>query len=228
MNNNPFPTFAPPLPGAVVFDLDGTLIDPAPDLHAATNHALAEGGREDISLAQCRDMIGEGLRKLIVLGLEATGGPVAEQTLEKLVAAAFAHYAGHLTDNSKIYDDVVEVLEALAGVGVPMAVCTNKPAGFSRHILADLDLARYFKSIVGGDSFLVCKPDPAHLLGALKPLDVAAGDAVMVGDSEADMAAGRDAGGRDDRGQHVGRASDGDQRVAAKALAKFRALVTNE
>lgn len=194
MKNNPFPNFAPPLPGAVVFDLDGTLIDTAPDLHAATNHGLAQIGRDGISLKQCRGMIGEGLRRLIELGLEATGGPIAEDALDRLVAAAFAHYAGHLTDSSKTYDGVIQVLESLAAADVPMAVCTNKPAGFSRRILADLDLARYFQAIVGGDSFLVRKPDPAHLLGALEPLGVKAGDAIMVGDSTTDVAAARNAG----------------------------------
>jgi len=194
MTNNPFPTFSEPLPGAVVFDLDGTLIDTAPDLHAATNHALAQAGRDGITLAQCRDMIGDGLVKLIELGLAATGGPVEDPSMDRLVASAFAHYAGHLTDNSKTYDGVIETLESLAAAKVPMAVCTNKPAGFSRRLLADLDLARYFKAILGGDSFLVRKPDPAHLLGTLEPLGVAARDAIMVGDSATDVAAARNAG----------------------------------
>lgn len=194
MKNNPFPIFTTPLPGAVVFDLDGTLIDSAPDLHAATNHGLAQIGRESITLEQCRNMIGHGLRKLIELGIDATGGPVEEPALERLVAAAFAHYAGHLTDNSEIYDGVIPVLEALAAAKVPMAVCTNKPVGFSRRILADLDLTRYFDAIVGGDSFPVCKPNAAHLLGTLEPLGVAAADAIMVGDSATDVGAARNAG----------------------------------
>jgi phosphoglycolate phosphatase len=194
MTRNPFPTFSEPLPAAVVFDLDGTLVDTAPDLHAATNHALAQAGRDDITLTQCRGMIGEGLRRLIELGMVATGGPVDDDAMDRLVASAFAHYAGHLTDNSNIYDGVIEVLESLAAAKVQMAVCTNKPAGFSRRILADLGLARYFQAILGGDSFLVRKPDPAHLLGTLEPLGVAAKDAIMVGDSGTDVVAARNAG----------------------------------
>jgi len=194
MTSNPFPTFAAPLPGAVVFDLDGTLIDTAPDLHAATNHALVLAGRETITLDQCRELIGEGLKRLIEKGLEVTGTPIEGKQLDGLVAAAFAHYAGHLTDNSKIYDGVIEVLEALTAADVPLAVCTNKPAGFSNRILAELGLAPYFQSVVGGDSFPVRKPDPAHLLGALAPFGVAAKDAIMVGDSKTDVAASRNAG----------------------------------
>ena len=188
-----FPVYEAPLPSAVIFDLDGTLVDSAPDLLPATNHALSIIGRAPVSLEALRGMVGGGLRQMINLGAQASGGPVEENTLDRLLAAGMVHYADHISDNTTIYEGVIENLEALAAANVPMAVCTNKTAHFARRLIDDLRLTPYFKAALGGDSLAVRKPDGEHILTAIRDAGANPADAVMVGDSITDVDAARNA-----------------------------------
>jgi phosphoglycolate phosphatase len=189
-----FPVFQSPLPSAVVFDLDGTLVDSAPDLLTATNHALSMIGRAPVTLEALRGMVGGGLRQMIKLGAEASGGPVEDKVLDRLLAAGMVHYANHITDHTTVFDGVIETLESLAAAKVPMAVCTNKTAHFARILIDNLRLTPYFKAILGGDSLAVRKPHGDHILTTIREAGAEPTSAVMIGDSIADVEGARNAG----------------------------------
>lgn len=191
MAQSSFPVFAEPLPGAVIFDLDGTLVDTAPDLTAATNHALVQAGRAEVAGEVMRGIIGGGLREMIRLGFEASGGAVSERDLDRHWAVALTHYSQNLSEHSKVFDGVVEVLESLAAANVPMGVCTNKPTDLSKRLLGDLGIGRYFGVVLGGDALAVRKPDSAHLVATIGMLDAEPRNAVMIGDSDVDVGAAR-------------------------------------
>ena len=165
-------------PKAVVFDLDGTLVDTAPDLGATLNRLLAA-------------MIGDGTPKFVERGFEATGGVPGE--LAPLVHRFLTLYEGALVDTSRPYPGTEAMLAALAGQGVRLAVCTNKPSTHTALLLQTLGLDHWFQAVVGGD-VPNRKPHPDHLLRTLRLLGVDAASAVMVGDSENDVAAARAAG----------------------------------
>jgi len=184
----------PPLPSHVVFDLDGTLVDTAPDLAGALNHTLAHAGRPPVSVDEVRHMVGLGAARLIERGMEATGGLPDAAGCAALLQVFLAHYGHNLSVESRPFPNVVTTLEALAAAGVSLAVCTNKPEAMARRLLADLDLDRLLPVILGGDSLLVKKPDAAHLLTTLDRMGGTRTSAVMVGDSETDLAAARNAG----------------------------------
>lgn len=178
---------------AVIFDLDGTLVDSAPDLLAALNHALTVAGRPAVSLDELRHMVGRGARILLERALTATGGMPHEAEFEAMVNAFFAYYGAHLSDNTRPFEGVRETLETLKQRGALMGVCTNKPMQFAKPLLEDLGLAPYFSAIVGADSFPYRKPDPRHLTGTIDAMGAGGRQAVMVGDSIHDIAAAKDA-----------------------------------
>ena len=179
---------------AIVFDLDGTLVDTAADLAAATNQALAPIGRRRLSVEEVRGMIGGGFPNLIDQGLRATDGPLEGKAFEDVVASARAYYTAHVADLSRAYPGVTEALAAFAENGVKMGVCTNKPAEPSQAILDQLGLGPYLPILVGGDTLPVMKPDPAMLGAVLDGLGAGVPSAVLVGDSETDVALARAAG----------------------------------
>jgi phosphoglycolate phosphatase len=178
----------------VVFDLDGTLVDSAPDLAGALNALLREQGLPDIPAASIRDIVGDGAVKMIERGLAAAGktldGPLPGQLRERYLE----HYRLRLTSETRPFPGVIEVLEALSGAGSKLAVCTNKFTDLSQSILAGLDLSRYFDAVVGGDSLSAQKPDAAPLRAAITRAGGEVGRAVMVGDSITDVGAARAAG----------------------------------
>lgn len=178
----------------LLFDLDGTLIDSAPDLAAALNRTLAVAGREMLPFAAVRGMIGNGAAKLVERGFAATGGPPAD--LEAETARFLAIYGRALACHTRLYDGVAETLETLADTGHHLAIVTNKPLTPTLAILDALDLARFFPEdhVVGGDSFPVRKPAPEPLLGLLTRIGGAPETAVMIGDSHNDIEAARAAG----------------------------------
>jgi phosphoglycolate phosphatase len=178
---------------AILFDLDGTLVDTAPDLHDALNAALAAQGRAGVSAASVRMMVGDGARKLVERGLAATGA-MTDAAVEAGTAHFLQHYAANLSRLSRPFPGVVETLAELKGGGCHLAVCTNKLARFSERLLEDLGLARYFDAVVGGDSLSARKPDPGHITGTLARLGVGPESAAMVGDSANDVLAARGAG----------------------------------
>ncbi len=177
---------------AVLFDLDGTLVDSAGDLRNALNAVLGERGLRSLSLEEVKGMIGDGATKLVERGLAATGGDPA--TLMETHRAFIAHYEANASSLTRPYPGAVEMLEALQAKGLPLAVVTNKPAAATATVLEALDLARFFKVVVGGDTLPQRKPHPAQILHALEGLGVPAESALMVGDNHHDISAARAAG----------------------------------
>lgn len=176
----------------ILFDLDGTLVDSAFDLHAATNHVLTHVGRKTVTIEQVRHMVGFGAKRLIELGLEATGGR-ADHDAADLLPVFLDYYRAHIADGTVVFKGGVEMLKALKAKGFSLAVCTNKPIALTHPLLQALDIAQYFDAVTGGDSFEFKKPDPRHLTAtaALLPGD---GPFLMVGDSINDIAAAQSAG----------------------------------
>lgn len=171
----------------ILFDLDGTLVDSAPDLIGALDTLMVEHGRAPIGLAEGRAMIGDGAARLVERGFAARGGPPAP--LPALVASFVATYEGRLTRATRAFDGVAATLETLVARGLVLGVCTNKPDRATRVLLEALDLARFFSAVVGGDS--VRKPDPDPVNRCLAALGGARAQALFVGDSPVDLAAAR-------------------------------------
>ncbi len=179
---------------AIVFDLDGTLIDSAPDLRLALNRVLAARGRRDLGLDEVIGMLGDGAAKLVERAFAATGG-LADGEVAALIGEFLDAYEGHGAELTRPYPGVRAVLARLREDGYGLAVCTNKPQRPSEEILAELGLDGFFSAVVGGDAVEGArKPDPRHLTAALRALGAAPRDAVMVGDNENDVAVARAAG----------------------------------
>lgn len=172
-------------PPRIIFDLDGTLIDSAPDLHAAANVMLRALGREEISLTQAIAFIGNGVGKLVGRCLDATGGADRVTTEAALARFMMAYDADPVTLTTT-YPGVRGALTALCASGFAMGLCTNKPEEPARDILRRLGLAQYFDAVVGGDTIGALKPDPAGLFACGARLGE--GPLVYVGDSETDAA----------------------------------------
>jgi phosphoglycolate phosphatase len=179
---------------AVVFDLDGTLVDTAPDLHAHLNEMLSELGRPGLDLPAIRPLIGDGARALLQRGLEVSGGIPASADLDALFLEFLTRYTARPLRFGAIYDGVRGVLEELQAAGVRLGVCTNKAQAPTDRLLAELDLERFFAAAIGGDVLPVRKPDPGHLRAVLERLGVDPPRAAMVGDSETDLLTARAAG----------------------------------
>ena len=173
-----------PLPfDTVVFDLDGTLADSAPDLAASLNHTLATLGRATLSEAAVRTMIGNGVRMLLRRGLAATGS-ASDADVDRASPLFMRYYAAHICDATRAYPGADAMLETLADAGAALATCTNKPEALARALIDALGWSGRFRAIVGGDTLPVRKPDPAPLLEAVAR--AGGGRAVLVGDSITD------------------------------------------
>jgi phosphoglycolate phosphatase len=181
---------------AVVFDLDGTLVDTAPDLHAHVNALLDELGRPGLNLEVMRPMIGDGARTLLRRGLEATGGIPDDVDLDALYRRFLARYVANPAERSTVHAGVVDVLERLSAEALRLGVCTNKPQAPTDRLLAALGLDRWFEAVVGGDAVPAKKPDPGHLGAVLQRLAANPARSVMVGDSAHDLKAARALGVR--------------------------------
>ncbi|MDJ0654079.1 MAG: phosphoglycolate phosphatase [Xanthomonadales bacterium] len=179
---------------AVVWDLDGTLIDSLPDLHQVLTRLLAEQGHPAVDQNRVRNMIGDGAARFIERGFAAVGQRLDPQRVAELMPRFLEIYAAMPTDESHLYPGARDTLEQLHGSGIRQAVCTNKPKPVTDQVLAELGLDGIFGSVVGGGSTASRKPDSAPLRLALAELGVAAADAVMIGDSEVDLETARAAG----------------------------------
>ncbi|MEA2987505.1 MAG: phosphoglycolate phosphatase [Alphaproteobacteria bacterium] len=177
----------------VVFDLDGTLIDTAPDLVATLNVIFGREGLPPVAYAPARNMVGGGARVMIERGLKAEGRLPAVE-VDRLVRDFIAHYAEHIADRSRPFEGVEAALDALAGNGCRLAICTNKLEWLSVRLLAALGLSGRFAAICGADTFAVAKPDPEILRATIARAGGIAAHAVMVGDSITDIATARAAG----------------------------------
>lgn len=178
----------------IAFDLDGTLVDSAPDLIGTLNRMLVEEGLPPVPMESASSLIGSGARALLVHGFEAAGAPVERAKSDELFERFLVDYAAHIADGSQPFEGVVETLERLSERGAILVVATNKRSDLSELLLGKLDLTRHFAAIVGPDRVSARKPSGAHLKEAVV---IAGGDperAIMVGDAAPDADAAKDAG----------------------------------
>jgi phosphoglycolate phosphatase len=177
---------------AIIFDLDGTLVDSARDLQEAVNLLLAEEGLRQLSLDEVKSMIGDGVAKLVERAMLATGGDLTR--CSQFVARFLEIYEADPTRHTQSYPGVQTTLEDLHRRGVPMAVVTNKPYAATIEILDALGLRGFFGAVIGGDTLPERKPHPAPILLALERLGARPDAALMVGDNYHDVQAARAAG----------------------------------
>lgn len=169
---------------AVVFDLDGTLIDSAPDLHAAANRMLDDLGKPPLTLERVAGFVGDGVPTLVARCLETTGEPAKK--LDWAIARFREHYARAPVEFTRPYAGVEATLRRLDASGLALGVCTNKPRAFAVTILEELGLMQFIEALVGGDELAKLKPDPAPLFLCLERLGADESSALYVGDSEID------------------------------------------
>jgi len=179
---------------ALIFDLDGTLVDTAPDLWAATNHVMKTLKRRDVTMEEVRSFVGHGAKALIARGCEATGDPVDARAIESLYQEFIIYYAANIAEASKPYPGLIAFLDRCRASGLVMGVCTNKLESLSVRLVHALGLSPYFGAIVGPDTIGVAKPDPRPFHETLLRLGKADAKAVMFGDSETDIKTARNAG----------------------------------
>lgn len=178
----------------VVFDLDGTLIDTAPDLIRCANHALGLAGVEPVEASVLRPSISFGARRMIEIGLASRGCTLDPATVDRLLTGFLDHYLATIADQSRPFPGLPAVLDELAAGGARIAICTNKLEGMAIALLDALDYTSRFHFISGRDTFAVCKPHPEHLLQTIARAGGRARQAIMVGDSDVDIATAKAAG----------------------------------
>jgi phosphoglycolate phosphatase len=178
--------------GAVVFDLDGTLVDSRRDIADATNHTLIRSGRAALSEAEITSYVGDGARALLSRAARVAEGSAE---LDALLREFLDFYTAHATDFTLPLAHAEAVLEEL-GRSWPLALCTNKPRRTTNAVIEKLGLARHFAAVIAGDDLSTKKPDPGPLLAIAERLGVSPRSLVMVGDGPQDVLAGQRAGAR--------------------------------
>ena len=173
---------------AVLFDLDGTLVDSYAALTEAVNHARRSEGLRDLNPSRIRELVGDGLDMLLQRAFERT--EIEPHTVE----AFESRYSEVCCQESRVLADVEATLEQLASRGILMGVCTNKPTFFSKKILDFLELSRYFRAIVGPDLAGARKPEARHLLVTIEAVQCSPGETLFVGDMPVDVRAARNSG----------------------------------
>jgi phosphoglycolate phosphatase len=179
---------------ALIFDLDGTLVDTAPDLLLATNHALALADRQPITMQQIRQFVGMGAMNLIERGIEATGPELSRPDVIHLHAAMLDYYGANIASESVVFDGLTNLFEQAKSHGLQLGVCTNKIENLSRKLLKELSIDHLFGSVIGGDTLPVMKPDPEPLRAAARKIGVDPANVIMFGDSETDIRTAQNAG----------------------------------
>jgi phosphoglycolate phosphatase len=178
----------------IVFDLDGTLVDTAPDLIGALNFVLDREGLPPVPLHTARNMIGAGARKLIERGLEAEGRAMTVKEVDRMTADFIGYYGEHIAIDSRPFEGLEDALDDLAASGCRLAVCTNKLEWLSKRLLDQLGLTPRFAAICGADTFGVSKPDPVILQQTVARAGGAMSSTIMVGDAGTDIGVARRAG----------------------------------
>ncbi|KPF96715.1 HAD-IA family hydrolase [Rhodopseudomonas palustris] len=178
----------------VVFDLDGTLIDTAPDLINALNYILVREGMPAVPLAKARNMIGQGARRLLERGLELDGRVISPDDVNRLAVDFIDYYAANIAVESRPFEGLEATLDHLAGQGYQFAVCTNKLEWLSKLLLDQLGLSSRFAAICGADTFGAAKPDPTILRETVAKAGGTLASTVMVGDAGPDVGVARRAG----------------------------------
>ncbi|MBY4676084.1 phosphoglycolate phosphatase [Marinobacterium arenosum] len=184
-------------PKAVLFDLDGTLVDSVPDLAQAVDRMLVELGRAEAGEARVRQWVGNGAQLLVkraLCGQLSLDGVAEDAQFDRAYRLFLQFYGEHTSGFSTLYPGVLDCLDGLRQRGIALAVVTNKPMRFTEPMLAGFGLSDYFQCVLGGDSLSVKKPDPAPLLQAMRQLGSGPADTLMVGDSVNDLRAARAAG----------------------------------
>ena len=177
-----------------IFDLDGTLVDTAPDFKNSINYMLNELNESEVSLEEIRNWVGYGARELIRRTVVDKNIPHDEQRIEEMLKIFLLHYTHNIDDDSVLFNNVRNVLEFLKDNGIKLAVCTNKMERLSNILLEKLNVLHMFDYLVGGDSLSKSKPDPFPLLNICEKLNTEISDSVMIGDSVTDLNAGKGAG----------------------------------
>jgi len=181
-------------PAAIVFDLDGTLIDSVPDMRHAINRLLAAFERRPLAAEEVREMVGDGAAELVRRAFVTTGTSLAPEHQGAAFERYVDFYAERPASLTTFYPGVPETLEALAAAGHRLALCTNKPERVMRPLLDILGLSGRFEVVLGAGVVAARKPDPAPVRWVLERLEVAPAQALMVGDSRNDVLSGRAAG----------------------------------
>jgi phosphoglycolate phosphatase len=171
----------------LVFDLDGTLVDTAPDLAAAANHVLSVAGLTPVDVARLRPYVGKGARRTLEAAFGMHGRVLSPDDTAKQVAVFIDHYSANISAGSRPFPGVLPVLETWRLRGARLAVCTNKRETLAVQLLDALGLSRLFIAIVGGDTFPVHKPDPQHLVGTIARAGGQREAAIMIGDTDTDI-----------------------------------------
>lgn len=190
----PTPRADSPFAPVITFDLDGTLVDTAPDLLNALDTILADNKLPTVDRAHARNMIGGGAKMLIQRALTSSGVPFSEADLAELNQRFVAHYAAHIADESRPFPGLLPALDHLAAAGARLCVCTNKLESLARNLLDSLDLTDRFAVVTGGDTYARPKPDPLPLSSTIAAAGGALESAIMVGDSITDVRAARATG----------------------------------
>ena len=177
-----------------IFDLDGTLVDTAPDFKNSINYMLNEINETEVSLEEIRNWVGYGARELIRRTVVDKNIPHDENRIEEMLKIFLLHYTHNIDDDSVLFNNVKNVLEFLKNNGIKLAVCTNKMERLSNILLEKLNVLHMFDYLVGGDSLIRSKPDPFPLLNICEKLNTEISDSIMIGDSATDLNAGKGAG----------------------------------
>ena len=178
----------------IAFDLDGTLVETAPDLIGALNGVLEENGLAALPVEAARALVGRGARALLEKGFATAGQPLGEEQAPKLVARFIEVYRQRIARESLAYDGLEAALDVLGAAGATLCVCTNKPTELSILLLDALKLTSRFASVIGADAAPKAKPDASHFITAVTRAGGDPATAIMVGDSETDVLTARAAG----------------------------------
>ena len=178
----------------IAFDLDGTLVDTAPDIIGALNVLLVEQRMAPAPMSAVRQLVGHGVRGLLLRAYQMAGLTITEERISELRPRFIEIYRARIAQESRPFPGCLEALADLRRRGARLAVCTNKPMALSEALLAELDMSRRFDAVVGGDTLPVQKPDPAPLLEAIARAGGDPARAILVGDASPDVGAAKAAG----------------------------------
>ncbi|MGL5448004.1 MAG: HAD-IA family hydrolase [Rhabdaerophilum sp.] len=173
--------------GTLVFDLDGTLAETAPDIMGTLNALLAGEGLNALPIGKARELVGAGARALIERGFKASGRPLSAEKLDELFAAFLPHYLGRVAQESFLFPGVEAALDRFAAEGYALAICTNKPEPHSLALLEALGIKNRFRAIIGRETLPFFKPDPRVLLETIRLSGGEPSRAIMIGDSKTDL-----------------------------------------
>ena len=176
-----------------IFDLDGTLVDTAPDFRNSLNYMLSELNEPQVTLAEIRDLVGYGARELIRRTVITKNIPYDDNKINEMLKIFLLHYTHNIDDDSVLFENVDKVLNSIKSKELKLAICTNKMERLSNMLLEKLGILHYFDYLVGGDTFPKSKPDPFPLIEICRRLNVSEDESLMIGDSATDLNAGHNA-----------------------------------